>query len=387
MNNKTIQRQISAARIIVLSFIVFYSSILCGAAFDPAASDYSGNKGVTVYVSKLGDNTDGSSWAKGYHTIQSALLAVPDAKGGHRIIVRPDKYVEGDLYPSHKGADGSYNLLIGDYDGRLGSGATGWVIIDSSDPDKGLKSVDWWSPIIGKPDFSGIIWDRWILRNLYATGGDAGLFWDVIGAKGAEFTVIVEDCVSIGRAFGAGVGTHVGRAGEPIVFRRTYCMCLDWWGDAAGVYVRAENPEKRDVYDAVFEDCTIISPDNAFQAGNPGFDGYTRVKFKDCRMIVLNFSQPHGTPSTGIIYSTIKGDYLHVDLEDSTLMGYKVFGSGGAQYGSSAQEDGGAISYTTKGKVRAYVQYTRTVPKGMELLGTWPVEVFNSIGQLRINEK
>jgi hypothetical protein len=68
-------------------------------------------------------------------------------------------------------------------------------------------------------------------------------------------------------------------------------------------------------------------------------------------------------------------------------MGYKVFGSGGAQYGSSAREDGGPISYSTKGKVKAYVQYKETVPDGMELLGLWPVDVFNSIGKLRIQDK
>ena len=34
--------------------------------------------GRTIYVSKLGDNSDGSSWAKAFHTIQAALQAVPD---------------------------------------------------------------------------------------------------------------------------------------------------------------------------------------------------------------------------------------------------------------------------------------------------------------------
>ena len=44
---------------------------------------------------------------------------------------------------------------------------------------------------------------------------------------------------------------------------------------------------------AVFEDCTIVGPDNALQAGYPGVDELcTRVKFKNCRLIVLNFSQP-----------------------------------------------------------------------------------------------
>jgi len=39
---------------------------------------------------------------------------------------------------------------------------------------------------------------------LYATGGDAGLFWDCTD-KVEPFTVLVEDCISFGRAFGGGV--------------------------------------------------------------------------------------------------------------------------------------------------------------------------------------
>ncbi len=78
--------------------------------------------------------------------------------------------------------------------------------------------------------------------------------------------------------------------------------------------------------DAVFEDCTIIGPDNALQVGYPGFEGYTRVLFKSCRLIVLNFSQPQGTPSTGAIYSDLAGKFLHVDFEDCTVMGYRVLG-------------------------------------------------------------
>jgi hypothetical protein len=377
-----------------------------GAACDPAAADYSGRKGATLYVSKLGDNSDGGSWAKAFHTIQAALLAVPDDKGGHRVVIRPDTYAEANLYPAFSGAAGSYNLLIGDRDGRLGSGAAGWVVIDSGAPEvivrtnpnagtgnptfmllkegdpakeTGLKSVDWWGPWRCAPDYSAAIWDRWSYRNLYATGSEGGIGWDLSCKKGSEFSAIVEDCVGIGRFAGACVGAHVGRCGEPVLFRNCYFMALDWWGDAAGAYVRAENRTKRDCPDAVFENCTLAGPDNALQAGNPGFEGHTRVKLKDCRLIVLNFSQPQGQPSTGIIYSTLKGDLLHVDLEDCTLMGYKVFGSGGTQFGAGTRPDGGAISYTTKGKNRAYVQYRQPVPEGFERLRFWPVEAFQSI--------
>src|SRR5437773_2384492 len=81
----------------------------------------------TLYVSKLGDNSDGSVWSRAFTTVQAALNAVADAQGGYRIIIRPDTYMEANLYPAHKGAPGAYNSLIGDFDGSLGSGTTGWV--------------------------------------------------------------------------------------------------------------------------------------------------------------------------------------------------------------------------------------------------------------------
>jgi hypothetical protein len=354
------------------------ASGLLGAGFDPAASDYAGRKGATVYVSKQGDNSDGSSWAKAFHTIQAALLAVPDDSGGHRIIVRPDTYVEANLYPAHKGAAGSYNLLVGDVDGRLGSGAAGWVVIDSGDSKKGFKSVDWWStmratsqgwsPTHTEPTFSSIIWDRWIFRGLYATGGDAGLFWDLTDKSGSGFTVIVEDCVGIGRAFGGGFAYPAARKGEPTVFRRTYLMSLDWWGDAGALAIGGADTAPPGAPHGILEDCTLVAPDNAVQVCYPS--RHVRLEFKGCRLIVLNYSQPRGTPSSGIFCCDKPGNHLHLDLEDCTLMGYQVFGTGNGT---------GKISCTTKGKVRAYVQFEQSVPNGFERLGQWPVEVFAAI--------
>lgn len=330
---------------------------------------------MTLYVSKLGDNSDGRSWRKAFHTIQAALNAVPDAKGGHRIVVRPDTYVEANLFPAHKGAPGDYNLLVGDLDGKLGSGATGWVVIDSGDPEKGFKSYDWWGPIRAyqhqwspqhtAQTFSSAVWDRWILRNVYVTAGDGGLFWDLVG-KAEPFSIVVEDCVGIGRAFGGGVANHLARTEEPCVFRRCYLWCLDWWGDAGAAYVRAPNTAMPDHPDAVFEDCTLVSPDNALDVGYPGYEGYTRVKFRGCRMIVLNFSQPHGTPSGGILHTPLENKQVQVDLEDCTMMGYKVFGEG-------------QMLYTLKGRVEAYVQYQQPVPEGFVRLTQWPTELFRAL--------
>ena len=91
-------------------------------------------------------------------------------------------------------------------------------------------------------------------------------------------------------------------------------------------------------------------------------------------MIVLNFSPPHGECSTGIICSDAadpKLGNLHADLEDCTLMGCRLFGTGNA--GPER------ITYTTKGKVRAYVHYRKPVPEGFERLGLLPVDVLRGI--------
>lgn len=342
-----------------------------------AAADAPLHQGLTFYVSKLGDNTDGTSWAKAYRTIQAALDAIPDDRGGHRIVVRPDTYMEANLFPAHRGAAGAYNELIGDLDGQLGSGTSGWVVIDSGDPDKGFKSYDWWGPIRAYKQgwskehkaetFSAIGWDRWALQHLYAAGGDGGLFFDLVD-QAEPFSVRVEDCFSSGRAFGGGVANVLSRPGEPSVFRRCQLWCLDWWGDAAGAYVRAEHPVLPAEPDVVFEDCTLVGPDNALQAGNPGYSGFTRVKLTNCRLISLNFSQPQGKPGTGVIYSTIEGRFLQVDLEDCTLMGCKIFGAGK-----------GEVGYSLKGDVKAYVQFQQAVPQGMLRLGHWPVDVFQTL--------
>lgn len=372
------------------------SSSLVWSAEKPAETAPAGRQGLTLHVSKFGDNSDGRSWRRAFHSIQAALDAVPDDLGGHRIVIRPDTYAEANLDSKHKGAAGAYNVIEGDWDGSLGSGAKGWVVIDSGAPlavvrtnpkaptgnptfmiltngnpeaETGLKSVDWWGPWRCDPSYSAAGWDRWVFRRLYCTGSEGGVGWDMTCQEGVAFSALVEDCVGLGRFAGACVIAHVGRPGEPVVFRRCYFMCLDVWGDAGAVYVRAHNKSMPATPDAVFEDCTLVGPDNALQVGYPKFEGYTRVEFKRSRLIVLNFSQPHGTPATGAVYSDLAGKFLHVDFEDCTVMGYKVLG---------ARNDD-MFSYTTKGTNRAYVQYRQPVPEGFERLRFWPVETFNEL--------
>ncbi len=335
-----------------------------------------------IYVSKLGDDSNGTTWKTAFKSIQKALSSVPDDRGGNQIIVRPDTYMEANLYPAHKGAAGKYNALVGDFDGSLGSGATGWVIVDSGDPKLGFKSYDWhgsiraykkgWSPEHREESFSANVWDRWRLQHIYATGGDGGLFFDLVD-KTEPFTVVVDDCVGIGRAFGGGVASCLSRPDEPIAFRRCYLCALDFWGDTSGAYVRIENKAMPERPDVLFDDCTLVGPQCALKGSNFGFHTFTRVSLKNCRLIVLNFSQPQGTPVEGIIQSVQEGKLLHVDLEDCSLMGYKVFG---VIVEKATAKD---LGFTVKGRVRAYVQFQQEVPPEIERLTAWPVELFQSI--------
>jgi hypothetical protein len=381
--------------LLLIPLLLFNINAFASTVVDPSASGYMGRKGTIMFVSKSGNNSDGSSWSKAFHNIQAALSAIPDDKGGHMIIVRPDTYVEDNIYTAFKGAKGSYNLLIGDTDGRLGSGASGRIIIDAGDPQKGFKSWDWWGTIrtIGngraygaegwkqikegwKPDpseklFSSNCWDRWILRNLYATGSDAGFFWDFGDNEGEGFTVIVEDCVSIGRAFGGGVCYPFIRPDEPSIFRRSYFLALDWVGDTGAILIGGSEETMPFYPHLVLEECTLVHPDNALAMSYAS--KCSRVKAIGCRFIVLNFTQPEmGGKSTGIICTQGHGPNgkLHVDLEDCILAGYSVF---------TNSEDGKAMSYTIKGKVQAYVQFTQSVPEGFERINLWPAQLFDAI--------
>lgn len=352
-----------------------------------AADDGTPPAPKTFYVSKLGDDSDGASWATAFQTIQKALLAVPDDNGGHRVIVRPDTYVEANLSVEHRGAAGAYNALIGDTDGVLGSGTKGWAIIDSGDPQKGFKSYDWWSTIRATVQgwskehtdatFSSILWDRWRLSGLYATGADAGLFWDTTD-KVEPFSVIVEDCVGIGRAFGGGVGNCLSRPDEPITFRRCYLGSLDWWGDTAGAYIRIENESMPERPDALIEDCTLVGPQCSLKVSNFGFKTFTHVALKRSKLITLNFSQPQGTPTDGIVQSVEQGKFLSADFEDCMLMGYKVFGV------KVHKETEGDIQFTASKTTRAYVQFQQETPKGMLRLNHWPEDIFASVAPPRI---
>jgi hypothetical protein len=341
-----------------------------------------GRTGTTFYVSKLGDDSDGLSWATAFSEVQTALNAIPDGHGGHRIIIRPDTYMEANLLPSYAGAKGAYNELVGDFDGRFGSGTTGHVVLDAGQPRRGFRSYDWWGNIRAyqkgwsaehtQETVSAIQWDRWILRRLYASGGDGGLCFDCTN-RVEPLTVVVEDCVSIGRAFGCGAMSCLSRSDEPITFRRCNMWSLDEWGDTAAGYVRIENKTMPKYHDVVFDACTMVSPQCALKGGNYGFHTYTHALVKNCTLVALNFSQPHGTPTDGVVQSVQNGKYLHVDFENCILMGFKLFGV------KVDKESAVDIGYSTKGSALAYVQYTQQVPKGFHALGRWPVAAFATV--------
>ncbi len=112
-------------------------------------------------------------------TIQQALDAVPDGRGGHRVIIRPDTYPEANGRRTWA-RPGPTTRWRGTSTAASAPGATGWVVIDSGDPEKGFKSWDWWGPIRAadhhwphgnnRETFSSIVWDRWVLRRLYTAG-------------------------------------------------------------------------------------------------------------------------------------------------------------------------------------------------------------------------
>jgi hypothetical protein len=211
--------------------------------------------------------------------------------------------------------------------------------------------------------------------DVYLSTGDTGLFWDLTDKSGQGFTVVVEDCVGTGRAFGGGVVYPTVRPNEPSVFRRCYFLALDWVGDTAAVLVGGWEKSMPEHPHAVFEDCTLVHADNAVAVSYASH--CARAKFIGCRMIVLNFTQPEmGGQSTGIICTQGHSPTgrLHVDLEDCILAGYSVFTPG---------QDSKAVSYTTQGRVQAYVQFKQPVPEGFERLGLWPAELFSQMAPPR----
>jgi hypothetical protein len=150
-------------------------------------------------------------------------------------------------------------------------------------------------------------------------------------------------------------------------------------GDSAAVLLGGREKTMPEHPHAMFEDCTMVHPDNAVALSYASH--CARAKFVGCRMIVLNFTQPEmGGKSTGILCTeghSLTGR-LHVDLEDCILAGYSLLTPG---------DQSKAASYTTQGKVQAYVQFKQPLPEGFERLGLWPADLFSQIAPPRTPEE
>jgi len=128
-------------------------------------------------------------------TIQGRVVRRSRRTGAaNRIVIPgPDTSFRGHALPGPKrGRPAGSTELIGDTDGALGSGTSGPVVIDSSDPGlKGFKSYDWWGavPVLTPRGWSPEHKEETFLRpsagtagglaNLYVTGGDGGIFFDM----------------------------------------------------------------------------------------------------------------------------------------------------------------------------------------------------------------
>ena len=206
------------------------------------------------------------------------------------------------------------------------------VVVDSGDPGLQGFSYDWWGPIRAytrlvarahRRDTSAIWWDRWALRNLYSPAAMAAS--SSTHRPRRAFSVLVEDCVSIEARFGGGVA-ELPVSPRPSPTGAVTSGPLDFWGHGRGIRVRVENPTMPEHTVAVFEDCVMVGPQCALKGSNFGYETYSRVRCVRCRLAALNFSQPQGTPTDGIIQSVQRGELLHVDLEDCLLMGYRLRG-------------------------------------------------------------
>ena len=261
-------------------------------------------QGVTLYVSKLGDNSDGSSWANAFTTIQAALDAVPDDQGGHRIVVRPDTYFEANLFAAHKGAPGAYNELIGDARrrARLRHQRLGRHRLRRPRPE-GLQELR----LVGHRS-------RAYYQGLVAGAHRAHLLRHRLGplapARPLRHRRRRRPLLRRHRP-GRAVqrrrrGLRQHRPGlrrrrgelpvapdEPITFRRCHLWALDWWGDTAGRlrprrepgHARAARRRLRGLHRSSARSARS-RPATSASTPSPAF-GSSR-----CRLVALNFSQP-----------------------------------------------------------------------------------------------
>jgi len=101
--------------------------------------------------------------------------------------------------------------------------------------------------------------------------------------------VIVEDCVSIGRAFGGGIAYPVVRPYDQVFSGEATFLRLIGWRCSCHIDWRSEKNMPLDPH-LILEDCTLVHQDNALALSYAGYA--SRVTAIRCRFIVLNFTQP-----------------------------------------------------------------------------------------------
>ncbi len=111
----------------------------------------------------------------------------------------------------------------------------------------------------------------------------------------------------------------------------------------------------------MFEDCTLVHPDNAVALS-------VRQPLRPGEVLQLPHGgaelHPAGDGGQVDRHHLHRGHaptgQLHVDLEDCTLAGYSVFTPG---------DEGKAATCTAAGRTQAAVQFKQEVPAGFERLG------------------
>ena len=194
--------------------------------------------------------------------------------------------------------------------------------------------------------------------------------WDLTARRGPSSPPASRTASELGRFAGACVMAHVGRPAEPVVFRRWYFMCLDVWGDAGGVYVRAHNKAMPSTPDAVFEDCTLVGAGQRLAGRLPRLRGLQRVRFRNCaahRAELLPAAMARRPPAS----STATWQASSCTSISRTAPSWATR--------CSAPRNDDLFSYPPPAPTAPTSNTVKPVPKGFERLRFWPVEVFDEL--------
>ena len=121
-----------------------------------------------------------------------------------------------------------------------------------------------------------------------------------------------------------------------------------------------------------FDDCVVGYPMPEWERIEESFQriNVLNAKLRNLQRFIISGAVEVALDKQGrILVPPYLRGYAKLD-KDCILAGYSVFTPG---------PDAKFVSYTTSGKVQAYVQYKQPLPKGFERLGLWPTELFDRI--------